>query len=218
MAISLAEKIKRAFIRAGVEIMPFIPLPGEWYRKILVRDSEKRYASGRWAYMRDIAESHRYSLIIGCCDYYKPVDRKILDVGCGEGILQKRIAYSDYLGVDMNAEAIAQASARADAHTAFVLAPAESYRPPALYDVIVFNESLYYIPSPIDVFNHYCAFLAPDGIVVVCMFQTNLARKIWKRLSRQNMLELTSTKISNELGFASVVKVYARAQLPPKSG
>ena len=215
MSLSMGERLKRILIHAGVEIMPFIPLPGEWYRKVLVRDSEKRYASGRWAYMKEVAESHRYSLIIGCCEYYQSGDRKVLDVGCGEGILQRRMAYAEYLGVDMNAEAISLAMSREDEHTRFVLAPAETYQPASQYDVIVFNESLYYIPNPIAVFEHYRACLAPDGIVVVCMFQTNLARRIWKKLSSIDMVELTAIKISNELGFASVVKVYANALLAP---
>ena len=215
MSLSMGERLKRILIHAGVEIMPFITLPGEWYRKVLVRDSEKRYASGRWAYMKEVAESHRYSLIIGCCEYYQSGDRKVLDVGCGEGILQRRMAYAEYLGVDMNAEAISLAMSREDEHTRFVLAPAETYQPASQYDVIVFNESLYYIPNPIAVFEHYRACLAPDGIVVVCMFQTNLARRIWKKLSSIDMVELTAIKISNELGFASVVKVYANALLAP---
>jgi 2-polyprenyl-3-methyl-5-hydroxy-6-metoxy-1,4-benzoquinol methylase len=217
MSSSMGEKLKRAFIRAGVEIMPYIPLPEELYRKILVRDSEKRYASGRWTYMKDVAESHRYSLIVGCCEYYTSHDRKILDVGCGEGILQQRITYSSYVGVDMNAEAIKMAKGREDDRSVFVLAPAESYQPKSLFDVIVFNESLYYIPTPIEVFKHYRALLAPYGIIIVCMFQTNLARRIWKRLANQGMTELTTVKISNELGFASKVKVYANSQLGPQS-
>ena len=192
MSLSMGVRLKRFLIHAGVEIMPFIPLPGEWYRKLLVRDSDKRYVSGRWAYMKEVAESHRYSLIIGCCEYYKSRDRKILDVGCGEGILQRRMAYTEYLGVDMNAEAISLAKSREDEHTRFFLTPAESYQPASLYDVIVFNESLYYIPNPLTVFEHYRAALAPDGIVIVCMFQTNLARRIWKKLSMNNMVELTA--------------------------
>ena len=209
MASSLGEKFKRLCIRVGVEIMPFIPLPEEWYRRILVNDSEKRYASGRWAYMRDVAESHRYSIIVGCCQYFKPRDVKVLDVGCGEGILQLRLAYSKYVGIDMNVEAISRAASRQDAHTEFVQIPADIYQPHDLYDVIVFNESLYYIKDPIDIFSKYRAFLKEDGVMIVCMFQTNLARRIWKKLARQGMVELTAIKISNELGFASQVRVYA---------
>jgi len=110
-----------------------------------VKDSEKRYGSGRWAYMNEFAEAHRYSLIIGCSEYRSKFPR-VLDVGCGEGILQQRMAYAKYVGVDMNAEAIRLARARADERTEFVLTDAgEQFQPQNLFDVIVFNESLYYM-------------------------------------------------------------------------
>ena len=216
MTSSSIIKIKRLFVRAGVEMMPFVPLPGEWYRRILMKDSEKRYATGRWAYMNDIAEAHRYSLIIGCAEYYKSRDRKILDVGCGEGVLQRRIGYSRYVGVDMNAEAIRLAKTREDRNTEFVLADAGTYEPRDAFDVIVFNESLYYIANPFAVFTRYRNFLVREGIVIVCMFQTNLARRLWKNIRETDMVELTAAKISNELGFASVVKVYANTPIAPR--
>jgi 2-polyprenyl-3-methyl-5-hydroxy-6-metoxy-1,4-benzoquinol methylase len=213
---SIGEKLKRMFIRTAVGIMPLIPLPGEWYRKILVRDSDKRYASGRWAYMKDSAESHRYSIIIGCCEYYKSGNRKILDIGCGEGILQKRVAYSEYVGVDMNIEAIRLAKREEGENTKFILAPAEEYQPCDLYDVIIFNEALYYIKNPMEVLAKYRSFLANNGILIICMFQTNLARKIWKKIRETDMVELTGVRISNDLGFTSVVKVYANSALSPR--
>jgi 2-polyprenyl-3-methyl-5-hydroxy-6-metoxy-1,4-benzoquinol methylase len=189
-------------------MMPFIPLPAEWYRRVLVADSEKRYSDGRWAYMNEAAESHRYSIIAGCCEYYVPGNRTVLDVGCGEGILQRRLRYTSYVGVDMNLQAITLARSKESENTRFVLAGAEDFQPDGAYDVIVFNESLYYIPNPMTVFNKYRAFLNQAGVIVVCMFQTNLARRLWKELQRSEMRELTAVKISNELGFASIIKAF----------
>lgn len=208
MVQSKGERLKRAMVRSGVGLMPFIPLPANWYRRVLVADSERRYTDGRWAYMNGPAESHRYSIIAGCCDYYVSNDRTILDVGCGEGILQRRLRYTNYIGVDMNPQAITLARSSENENTKFVLAEAERFQPDAAYDVIIFNESLYYIPNPIGVFNRYRAFLKQAGIMIVCMFQTNLARKLWKELQRAEMRELTAVKISNELGFASIIKVF----------
>lgn len=206
--------MKRALVRTGVELMPLIPLPAEWYRKILASDSENRYATGRWDYLRDITESYRYSIIRGCCEYFKSGNPRILDVGCGEGVLQERCTYSKYVGIDMNSAAIGRAKAREDSKTEFVLSPARDYRARDVFDVIVFNESLYYIQDPIEVFQQYRSYLAADGIVIVCMFQTNLARRIWKVLSRMDLVELCSTKIVNDRGFASIVRVYAERPLP----
>jgi SAM-dependent methyltransferase len=197
-------------VRLGVEAMPLIPLPSEWYRRLLVNDSEKRYATGRWDYMRGSAEAHRYSLIAGCAGYYVPGPRRILDVGCGDGILQERIGYTHYVGVDMNAAAIARARSRENGSTSFVLADARRYEPPGTYDVLVFNESLYYMPEPMSVVAHYRRFVVESGVIIVCMFQTNLARKLWKRLGSTDLVELTMAKVSNDWGFASVIKVFGQ--------
>lgn len=214
MTVSAFESIKRFFIRLGIGLMPYFPLPWEPYRKALVRDSEKRYESGRWDYMNDIAEAHRYSIIVGCCEYFTPSERRVLDVGCGEGILQKRMTYSDYVGVDVNAAAIASAQARGAIRATFVVSDAaEGFQAAGSFDAIVFNESLYYIRNPVEVFARCRQSLSPGGIIVVCMFQTYLARQLWNKLRAFGMEELTTVKISNELGFSSIVRVYANSRL-----
>jgi len=211
---SMVKNLRRFFTSLGLEAMPFIPLSREWYRKILVKDSESRYKTGRWAWLNEISFAHNYSLIKGCCEYYKSKDRKILDVGCGEGILQKRMDYSKYTGVDMNTEAIRHARTRENENTEFVLAEAgQEYQPHGLYDVIVFNESLYYIKNPADVFLRYRTFLAEDGIIIVSMFKVYLARKIWKSIQKTGMKELTEVEVINEIGLKWMIKVYANAQL-----
>lgn len=71
--------------RIGLALMPYFPLPQEWYRRILAADSEKRYASGRWDYLADVSEAHRYSLIIGCAECYKGLERAAHLAGHPEG-------------------------------------------------------------------------------------------------------------------------------------
>ena len=215
MRVPPLTKLKRGLTALAVNAMPYFPLPAEWYRRLLVADSEKRYASGRWDYQWEVAEAHRYSLIVGCADYYTPTSRRVLNVGCGDGILQRRIAYGEYVGVDMNPEAIRRARAREDARTRFHCAPAGDFTPEGRFDVVVFNESLYYIPDPLNVLAHYRRFLAEDGILVLCMFQTNLARRIWRRIEDTDLVELTAVKVSNEWGFASRVKALANRAIQP---
>lgn len=213
MGPTFGEKLQRFMISTMVEIMPLFPLPSEWYRKVLVSDSEHRYASGGWDYQRDIVETHRYSIIHGWIDYYMPGDRKVLDVGCGEGILQKRMAYTKYVGVDMNAEAIRLAQSRENDNTKFVCCPAEQFEPKEKFDVIIFNESLYYMPQPLTIVEKYREFLSTDGIMIICMFKTYLARKIWEKMEKSTMVELYSAKITNQVGFASVAKLYSNSYL-----
>jgi hypothetical protein len=63
MKKSLWMQFKPPLVRLALEVMPFIPLPKEWYRTLLVKDSENRYATGRWNYLQEVSESHRYNAI-----------------------------------------------------------------------------------------------------------------------------------------------------------
>ncbi|MBK8576195.1 MAG: glycosyltransferase [Elusimicrobia bacterium] len=164
-------KTKALLTRICLSIMPYVPLPGEWYRKLLVKDSEHRYMNGRWNYMNGIEESHRYNAIIGICDFLKPEIRTVLDVGCGEGILQKRMTYDHYVGVDTNERGISLANTRGNENTEFVLSPADRFKPKRTFDVIVFNESLYYMKNPLAILEKYKPFLEKMGSLSFACFE-----------------------------------------------
>jgi 2-polyprenyl-3-methyl-5-hydroxy-6-metoxy-1,4-benzoquinol methylase len=113
-------------------------------------DFELQYSSGRYDYLRGLSELVHYSVLIGYCHYLKPAG-SILDVGCGEGILQERLEpgkYSRYIGIDISHEAIRRTSHRQDARTLFITADVLTYIPSERFDIIVFNECLYH-------FRHY---------------------------------------------------------------
>ena len=100
--------------------------------------------------------------------------RRILEVGCSVGMdsvhFSKRPC--DYLGVDIDADAIAMASARYKdkAHMRFrhvdmrTLSPAEN-----TFDFILFCGSVHHIPDAdaVSILNHATSLLADDGIMVV---------------------------------------------------
>jgi len=72
---------------------------------------EAEYVRGQWNYIKQLDELARYSVIVGYCCYFRP-GGTILDIGCGEGILQERLSpcqYSRYVGIDICAEAIRRA-------------------------------------------------------------------------------------------------------------
>ena len=207
MATPLTTRLKRTATRLALVVMPLVPLPSGWYRRMLVADSEQRYATGRWNYLGDVSEMHRYSVIAGCASYFRPGAIDVLDVGCGAGVLQLRLACARYVGVDLNASAIAQAKGREGPTVQFLCAPVEAYAVPGRFDVIVFNESLYYMPDPLAILQRHLQHLKPGGIVVICMFQTYLARKIWQAIDRLPVEERTMVELVNETGFTSVVKV-----------
>jgi 2-polyprenyl-3-methyl-5-hydroxy-6-metoxy-1,4-benzoquinol methylase len=111
--------------------------------------------------MRDLDELPRYSIIAGYLQYLKP-GGSVLDVGCGEGLLQQRLGlsgYSKYVGIDISETAINEASSRQDEKTSFICADAVTYTPNELFDVIVFNEALYYFDEPLKMVGKYIQYL-----------------------------------------------------------
>ncbi len=172
------------------------------------------YSSGRWTYLGAVSQLARYSIIIGYCHHFKP-GGAILDVGCGQGVLQQKLAplgYNRYLGVDCSAEAIRKAEARQDAKTHFVCADALSFAPEQTFDAIVFNECLYYFAQPLEVIRRYEPYLAPDGIFVISMTCIPSTLVIWKMLAPFCTTE-DEVRLWNRADRSWVIKVLRPATL-----
>jgi len=169
---------------------------------------EKQYLSGSWSYMNDLQELGRYSMIAGYFRHLKP-EGSILDVGCGEGILQQRLgeqSYSRYVGIDMSAMAIEKAKIRESEKTLFIEADAEKYSLSESFDTIVFNEILCYIPNPVSLLKHYESFLHKDGIYIISMFKDFRNPMIWRRLAKLYSV-LDEVKVSNKKGESWICRV-----------
>jgi SAM-dependent methyltransferase len=82
------------------------------------------------------------------------------------------------------AAAIDQLVARTDAPagSAFVVADAEAYEPTGTFDLMVFNESLYYFTEPADAVQRYARSLTPGGHIVV---STHTASRRARAILRQ---------------------------------
>jgi SAM-dependent methyltransferase len=152
----------------------------------LVWDNE--YRRDRWEFLRGIGELPRYSIIGGYVRYLRP-GAAVLDIGCGSGILAAWLKghYRRYLGIDVSSAAIERARAEAaDDNTEFRQGDAETDVPTERFDVIAFNESLYYFRDPFTGFERYRAQLAPDGIIIVSMYRGSYrATSILRRLQRR---------------------------------
>lgn len=138
-----------------------VPLTGDIW--------DKQYQEGRWRFLADLPEAARYSLLAGYFHCLKP-GGAVLDVACGEGLLLKHLAgaYAYYLGVDVSATAIAQAAAYLNTRTEFVRADAENYTAGRQFDVVVFNECLYYFYDPVRTVERYAATaLKPGGVILL---------------------------------------------------
>jgi 2-polyprenyl-3-methyl-5-hydroxy-6-metoxy-1,4-benzoquinol methylase len=133
---------------------------------------EAQYQNGMWDSLNGLGQVGRYSMIAGYLQHFKQ-GGILLDVGCGEGILQENLrssSYSRYVGVDISGDAIKRASQRKDDRTSFVEADAISYCPNELFDAIIFNEVLYCIEQPFEVCHRYESYLKKGGIFVSSLF------------------------------------------------
>jgi SAM-dependent methyltransferase len=103
----------------------------------------------------------------------------ILDLGCGPGNTANELtatAYRTYVGVDISEAALGKAQRRTKQNgragqNHFVCGDFINYTPAQRFDVILFRESMYHVPSSKvkTTFDHYAKFLKGDGVFVVRM-------------------------------------------------
>lgn len=145
---------------------------------------EEEYRSGAWEVLSSLDELGHYMIILGYVQYAHPFPA-ILDVGCGSGRLlelSRLIPVESYTGIDLSQEAIRQARARAVHSAHLEVADFTIWQPSGTFDVLIFNESLYYADRPLDVLLRYSKFLNPGGSLVVSMHRTRSQNAIWKML------------------------------------
>jgi 2-polyprenyl-3-methyl-5-hydroxy-6-metoxy-1,4-benzoquinol methylase len=133
---------------------------------------DSQYSNGKWNFLGHLDQLARYSVVAGYLQYLKP-GGSILDVGCGDGILLERLSptgYSKYLGIDISEAAIDKAVQKQNEQAAFITGDAEKYVPIESFDVVVFNESLYYFNDPLDVVGKYIKALKEDGIFIISTY------------------------------------------------
>lgn len=153
----------RAFAsRLLARVRPRDPAPsaGTW---------DAQYAAGRWAYLGELPELARFSVLAGYLRHFKP-GGAILDVGCGEGVLAKRLGAGDYrryVGVDLSGAAIEKAARSGAPNTAWTAADGQSYAPTETFDAIVFNEVLYFFSDPPGTVERYTHALNEGGVLLL---------------------------------------------------
>jgi len=134
-------------------------------------DSE--YAAGSWDYLG--APHHlNYDTILHFVQQWghQPA---ILEVGCGEGILQQRMpegTYSKFLGIDISKVAIHRAARLNNKTTQYRRADMEGFTPPDQYQLIIINEVLHYSADPIRLLKRYSDFLYPGGLFITSLRET----------------------------------------------
>jgi SAM-dependent methyltransferase len=133
---------------------------------------DREYASGKWDHCQDTVDPVLYAAIAR----YSRAGR-LLDLGCGWGSTAVELppsAVSYYLGVDISAVAIASATRRSEGaalrRNAFVVGDIAHFDPGGHFEVILFRESLYYLPDVGAALRYYSQFLVPlHGCFIVTL-------------------------------------------------
>jgi len=158
----------------------------------LSRGNERYYPASRWdriyteGYHLDVPEQDaRYGALLGLMQRYDGPCH-ILDVGCGEGILEqkfRRLSSSRMLGIDYSLEAIKLANAKNIPACEFICADYRKCKFQQRFGIIVFNESLYYVDNVVGTLKQLSQHLASDGVFIVSMYDAFDTRHMWGALS-----------------------------------
>jgi 2-polyprenyl-6-hydroxyphenyl methylase/3-demethylubiquinone-9 3-methyltransferase len=185
------------------------------------------YGSGQLEYYGTLDELARYSLLVGYVGFFFPPSSerplpRVLDVGCGTGLLRNRLGsvVGEYVGVDLSATAVESAQRRALPGTRFVVGDVAS---PDLgsFDVVVLNEMLYYVEDLGPFFDRLGALLEPSGLLLVSMWRhpgdRTLAAALDARFPLVDRVEARNR--ANQLNPRGwLVSCHRRPPVPPPQG
>ncbi|UHA72175.1 class I SAM-dependent methyltransferase [Paenibacillus sp. 481] len=132
---------------------------------------DEEYKTGVWDYLGDITEYARYAIVYGYIRKFV-ADAGVLDMGCGTGLLFDMFTDSErqgYTGVDLSQEAVQIATNKSPGHH-FDCADINEYVPQKKYDVVVFNESLHYVPNTPNALLRYAEHLTANGVIVSSLY------------------------------------------------
>lgn len=206
--------VERAIRSALLPVASAAPVPHRVALGLLLRDNAQELQRDGWGRLWDIGEAPRYALVRDFCERFGGDGHAVLDVGCAQGILQCDLRYGTYTGIDLSDDAIARARTRPDDRTAFTVADAATYTPARAFDVIVFNECLYYLRDPVGVAQRYVDHLTPGGVIVISMFDRLWAmRRLLQRLRVLGPVA-AQAQVANGQGARWTVRVH-RPAMPP---
>jgi SAM-dependent methyltransferase len=145
--------------------------------------AESEWEAGVWDYLARPHELGRYSLLAGYCRYFGGADSRILDLGCGEGLMRGQLdQFSQYVGIDISPTAVERAGQRwQDDRTSFLVG--DFTVAPSTFDIVIANEILQILPDPDAFLEGVYKLTEPGGHFLVSIHHdTPRNRRLWRRI------------------------------------
>jgi trans-aconitate methyltransferase len=199
--------IRRVFRRAKFEILD---KPRGLGRPICAQVWNADYQAGNWRHLESLSEHAHYSIIASYIAAFG-TNADVLDMGCGAGVLTRYLypsSYRHYCGVDVSTAAIGQAMRfGSDGVIEFKQGNFDTWISENRFDIIVFNESLYYARDARATLERFIDTLSPNGWLIVSMHHYGSHHyAVWRRVETAFSV-MHSTHVENEKGQKWSIKV-----------
>ena len=169
----------------------------------------QEFLSGKWKYLNTLEELGHYSIISGYIRFYYNTP-KILDVGCGTGIILNQFTqgtYSMYHGIDFSKEAIKLFNKDVKKKVDLFVTDINDFETQNKYDVIIFCESLYYFDNIKEILKKYIKFLEQNGKIIISCYNEFATRSFWSNIPSEIIL-LSSDRVISSKGHKWDVKLF----------
>jgi SAM-dependent methyltransferase len=177
----------------------------DFFKRKILRDPQARwnhqYAKGVWDSLKNPIEFERQKVCKSFFDTHKP-NGSLLEIGCGEGMLIEYIfegkGYGQYLGIDVSDLVIKNCQKLANERTKFIVADMDNLVLPQKYDVIMFNETIYYASNITQVLTNCIQnILTNNGIFVISIHQHKNSSEHWKEI-HESLQTIDNQQVTNE--------------------
>jgi SAM-dependent methyltransferase len=170
------------------------------------------YEKGEWNRLMGADQYPRYGFLsVLIVEQFQQIGRalRILDVGAGEGLilnhLPKKVVDS-YTAFDISEAALAKIPKQPGNRTICGNLRSWVPKPEAMWDVILFNEVLYYLDDPVASFERLSRNLAPKGVLMTSHYlkpgwrsRNKLTEKLIERRLSSDYSVLRKELLSNRL-------------------